>query len=114
MTDRSGDPTDLQVLINSGHMSLNESTEHDAHVQVKHSLRHVAHMLTRVEVHFHDINGPKHGIDKRVLIEARIRGQDPVVAENDADNWHDAIKGASEKLERVLRHHLGKLEDKRR
>jgi ribosome-associated translation inhibitor RaiA len=36
------------------------------------------------------------------------------VAENDAQDWHAAIKGAAEKLERVLQHQLGKLEDKRR
>ncbi len=114
MTDRSGDALDLQVIINTGHFSLKQETEHDAHVQVKHILRHVASMLTRVEIHFHDVDGPKHGVDKRVLIEGRIRGKDPVVAENDARDWHAAIKGAAEKLERVLQHQLGKLEDKRR
>lgn len=114
MTDRTGDATDLQVIINPGHVNLTDAVEHEAHVQVKHALRHVAHMLTRVEVNFHDINGPKQGIDKRVLLEARIRGQDPQVAENEAGDWHAAIKGAAEKLERVLRNHFGKMEDKRR
>lgn len=114
MTDRSGDALDLQVLIHSGHMHLTENTEHDAHVQVKHILRHVAHQLTRVEIHFHDINGPKHGVDKRVLIEARIRGKDPVTADCDAADWRLAVKGAAEKLERVLQSMFGKLEDKKR
>lgn len=114
MTDRTSDALELQVLIHSGHMHLNEKNEHEAHVQVKHILRHFAQQLTRVEVHFHDINGPKHGVDKRILLEARIRGQDPVTAEESSDNWHLAIKGAAEKLERVLRAHFGKLEDKKR
>lgn len=114
MTDRTGDATDLQVLIHCADGKLRDENEHDAHVQIKHILRHVAHMLTRVEAHFHDINGPKQGIDKRVLIEARVRGQDPVVAEENSDQWHLAVKGAAEKLERALRHQFGKLEDKKR
>jgi len=114
MTDRTGDATELQVIVNSGNLDLSDAVEHEAHVQVKHALRHVAHMLTRVEVNFHDVNGPKQGVDKRILLEARIRGQDPQVTEHQAAEWHDAIKGASDKLERALRKHFEKLEDKRR
>lgn len=114
MTDRTTDAVNLQVIINAPDIKLGDALEHETHVQIKHILRHVAHQLTRVEAHFDDQNGPKQGNDKRVLLEARIRGQDPIVAEDVSDDWYASVKSAAEKLERALRHHFGKLEDKKR
>lgn len=59
--------------------------------------------ITRLEVHLGDENGKKEGgDDKRCLLEARIKGQNPVVVTQHADTLHKAVKGAIDKLTVVL------------
>jgi ribosomal subunit interface protein len=71
--------------------------------------------VTSVQVHLHDDNGPKKGdLDFRCLMEARLNGLKPVAVSQHADNLHQAINGAADKLERALDSHLGKLEDRKR
>jgi ribosome-associated translation inhibitor RaiA len=76
-------------------------------------LERYADRLTRVDVFLHDENGGKGGVDKRCVLEARPRGLDPVAAEDEAEQVHEAVAGAVGKLERMLEHRFGKLEDQR-
>jgi len=72
--------------------------------------------ITSVQVHLHDDNGPdKKGADDfRCLMEARLAKLKPVAVSQRADNLHQAINGAGEKLGRALDSALGKLEDRKR
>lgn len=66
--------------------------------------------ITRIEVHFSDENGAKGGDnDKRCLIEARLKGLNPVTASNHASNLDDALSGAIDKMASVLDSTLSKL-----
>lgn len=65
--------------------------------------------LTRVEAHLKDLNGPKGGVDKHCMLEARPRGLDPVTAEANATDAYDVVREAAGKLEKVLDKRLGKL-----
>jgi len=76
--------------------------------------RHFPDRLTRVEVFLKDVNGPKGGLDKHCTMEARPRGLDPVVAEAQSDDAYASIKVASERLEKVLSHQIGRLTKQRR
>jgi hypothetical protein len=58
--------------------------------------------LTRVEVHLSDVNGPKGGIDSRCVLEARAPGKQPVAVTNDALTVDASVKGAVEKMGRLL------------
>jgi hypothetical protein len=58
--------------------------------------------LTRVEVHLSDVNGPKGGIDCRCALEARAAGRKPFAVTNDAGTPDAAVKGAVEKMGRLL------------
>ena len=70
--------------------------------------------ITRVEVHLHDENGSKHGIDdKRCLMEARLAGHQPLVASHDAATLDEAITGAATKLEHILEHLIDKIGHKK-
>ena len=66
----------------------------------------------RVEVYVQDINGHKHGVDKRCSIEASLDGHAPVTAEHKATSVDEAVSGAVDKLMRGLEHTLGRLRDK--
>jgi ribosome-associated translation inhibitor RaiA len=80
---------------------------------VNSALRHYSEQVTRVEVHLNDINADKGGLDKRCLVEVRIAGQSPLVAEAIGGDLYGVITEACSKVGRVVSHHLDKLHDRR-
>jgi ribosome-associated translation inhibitor RaiA len=76
---------------------------------VSHALDRYKSQLTRVEVHLGDENGArKSRDDKRCVMEARLEGRQPVAATDHADTLEQAIRGAADKLVRLLGNQLGK------
>ncbi len=68
--------------------------------------------LTRLDVHFSDINGRKAGVmDKQCAIEARLNGKPPLAARALGDNYELALKGAIEKLMASLERITGKMKN---
>jgi hypothetical protein len=67
--------------------------------------------LTRVEVHLSDVNGPKGGPDCRCALEARAAGRQPVAVTNDAGTADAAVKGAVDKMGRLLGTTFGRAGD---
>jgi hypothetical protein len=78
---------------------------------VEAGLSHYKKRLTRVEVHLSDVNGPKGGPDCRCALEARAAGRQPVAVTNDADTPDAAVKGAVEKMRRMLQTTFGREDD---
>jgi hypothetical protein len=77
-------------------------------------LGHLASQITRVEVHLTDENAGKRGPDdKRCVMEARLQGRKPQAVTHNAETVEQAIKGAADKLRRVLDSSLGRLDDAR-
>ncbi|MDY3563703.1 HPF/RaiA family ribosome-associated protein [Gemmata sp. JC673] len=70
--------------------------------------------LTRVEAHLSDVNGPKSGPDARCTLEARAAGLQPVAVTSDAHTPDEAVKGAVEKMDRLLESALDRLNDANR
>ena len=71
--------------------------------------------ITRLEIHVNDLNSHKGGAtDKRCQIEARPAGLDPVSASHEAGDVESAVRGAAQKLVRLLDALFGRLEDSRR
>lgn len=72
--------------------------------------------ITSVQVHLHDDNSPgKGGVDDfRCLMEARLAGSKQLAVSHHADNMHQAINAAADKLTRALDAHFGRLEDRQR
>lgn len=60
--------------------------------------------LTRVEIHFSDLNSSSKGghADKRCMLEARPRGRDPIAIDSVADTFYDAASDAAGKMKRAL------------
>jgi ribosome-associated translation inhibitor RaiA len=103
----------MQIQIHSQDPSLPAAFRTFAEEKISTTLQHLAERLTRVEVHFKDLNGQKGGIDKRCVMEARPRGMDPVVVEHDAAEAREALVHASGKLERALRTRFERLAEGR-
>lgn len=76
--------------------------------KVRRKLKRFEDRLSRVEVHVADVNGPKGGGDKRVSIEARPAGHEPVAVHAEAKRIDAAVMLAADKAARALDHSLGK------
>lgn len=95
--------TDNQIKSDS---EANERLEE----RVRGRLQRYAERLTRVELYVSDIDGPRSGAnDKRVRLEARPNGLDPIIVTDDADTIDAAVTGAADKAARVLERVFGKL-----
>lgn len=82
--------------------------------RVRTKLRRFEQRLTHVEVHVADVNGPKGGAgDKRVSLEARGAGCDPVAVHADAERIDNAVALAADKAARALDHALGRRGDRK-
>ncbi len=68
--------------------------------------------LTRLEVHFGDINGPRGGADIRCMIEARPRSGDPLTVTAEAADLDAAAREASSKMLSRLDTHFGKTDQR--
>lgn len=106
----------MQIQVNTD-THIDGSKGLTAHVEavVERTLRHVRDHVTRVEVHLSDENAGKAGAgDKRCLIEARLLHHPPVAVAHVADNLHQTIDAAADKLKAALQATLGRIADTRR
>lgn len=100
----------MQILINTDHhIEGHEALSAWATSEVKNSLTRHSDHITRVEVHLTDENGNKSGQeDKRCVMEARLQGRQPLAVTQHAENFHQAITGATDKLNRLIASTLGR------
>jgi ribosome-associated translation inhibitor RaiA len=101
----------MKIQINTGH-NINSSVGMVRHIEevVESTLGHLADRITRIEVHISDENNTKGGdTDKRCLMEARLRGHQPIAVSHEAETIGQAIGGAADKLKSSLDHTLGRL-----
>lgn len=81
--------------------------------RVRDKLGRFEQRLTHVEVHVADANGQKgNGGDKKVSIEARPSGHQPVAAHAEAARIDTAVTAAADKIVRALDHTFGRLSDR--
>jgi hypothetical protein len=81
----------------------------DTEGEVKAVLARHLDSVTRVEVHLGDENGGKGGsADKRCTVEARPEGRRPVAVTHHAASTAEALRGALQKLARLLERQAGK------
>ncbi len=104
----------MQFLLRTdNHLPNSEELTDKVRDEVEGALAERYHgQVRRVEVYLQDLNGHKHGIDKRCSIEVSLSGHSPVAAEHKSVSVDDAVTGAVDKVLRVLEHTIGKLQDR--
>lgn len=81
---------------------------------IEQALERFSEHVTRVEVHLSDENGDKSGQhDQRCMLEARLKGRQPVAVTDHAATLEQAVHGAAQKLAHLLDSTLGRLHDHR-
>jgi ribosome-associated translation inhibitor RaiA len=106
----------MQIQLNTdNHLVGSEDLALQVDGQLRHALQRFSERITRVEVHLNDVNsGEKSGDDKRCMLEARLRGLNPMSVTHEAASIDLAVNGATDKLVRALDKVVGKLDASRR
>ncbi len=104
----------MKIQVNTdNHIAGSEELTEQAKATVEGTLGHLAEHITRVEVHLSDENSDKGGShDKRCMVEARLKGHQPIAVTDEAETISLAIDGAAGKIKRSLDHTLGRLNDR--
>jgi len=98
------------IQFNAKDTKLSESFRNDLSAALEADLDNFMEHISRLEVHLSDENGKKHGPnDKRCLLEARLNGRKPIAVTDFANNYEQAVSGASTKLVNALTTVFGKL-----
>lgn len=81
---------------------------------VEDALSRFSDQITRIEVHLSDANSARKGgnDDMRCLIEARLKGRQPIAVTENAATISLAVDNAVDKLGRLIENTLGRLRDK--
>jgi len=101
----------MQIQINTdrnieGHEALAEQVRSE----VEDALDRYRAQVSRVEVHLSDENAGKSGQrDKRCMIEARLKGRQPIAVTDEADSIAQAVQGATGRLTRLIATQLGRV-----
>lgn len=76
--------------------------------QLAFALSHAGDSIIRLTVRLSDINGPRGGVDKRCLIEARLKQTPALVIEDVDTDLYVAIDRAAERAGRTLARRLAR------
>jgi hypothetical protein len=98
----------MKIQVNFGNIAYSGVLDERIREEITDGLGRFAERITRVEVHLADLNGPRGGDDKRVLIEARLAGDKPFVVEEVGDDIYDVVVAAAGKLARATKRRLGR------
>lgn len=88
---------------------------HELHFSnlISSSLERFQSHISRIEVHLSDENGAKEGLqDKLCKLEARIEGQQPLLASSKGKTIEIAVSGAIAKLKTSLNSTIGRMQNK--
>jgi ribosomal subunit interface protein len=105
----------IQVETDNHIEGRQELTTHVESVIREAAERYLDH-VTHVEAHLGENTGANKssGHDMRCLLEARVTGVKNLAVSHEAENLHQAIKGAATKLRHALDSSVGKLQDRQR
>jgi len=103
----------MKIQINTDrHISGNQEMIETFSDIVSSSLKRFSERITRIELHFSDENSKKKGLnDIKCVLEARLKGMEPVAVTDHSDSVEASLNGALNKMTSVLDSILGKLKN---
>jgi ribosomal subunit interface protein len=99
----------MQIQINASDVKSSDAIATHVVERIEAAIGRWADHVTRVEVHLHDVNGHKSGVDKSCKMEVRLKHHQPLAVEDIADDLYEAVRGAAKKLSTRVQRTLEKL-----
>ena len=72
------------------------------------ALERLADDVHSIDVFLKDVNGPKGGVDKQVLVRAHLRNRQQLVIETAGQNLYAAVRRSAKRLKKAVRRSLDK------
>ncbi|WP_027419601.1 HPF/RaiA family ribosome-associated protein [Crocinitomix catalasitica] len=100
----------MTIQINTDNNIKSDAAQQDYfNTQISEALERFDSHITRIEVHLKDENGKKDGVnDKVCVLEARLKGKQPVAVTKNAETIELAVFGAIDKMKAVVESAVGK------
>ena len=99
----------MNITIRTQHFDVSHAIQSFVRNKVESALARFHDEVLSVDVFLSDINGPKGGQDKRVVIRIQLRRRHQIAVESLHDDLYAAISSSSKKARRVVRRKLRKL-----
>lgn len=99
----------MTITIRAQHFELSQALQDFVLNKMESALTRFGDDVLSADVFFSDINGPKGGPDKRVVIRVQLRHRHQVTVESLHHDLYIAISKGSGKVRRVVRRKLRKL-----
>jgi ribosome-associated translation inhibitor RaiA len=101
----------MKILLNTDNNILgNEEMREPLIAAIANAFDRFSKHLTRIEVKISDENGDKNsGLDKRCVIEVRLKGMQPLVVTSHGDTIENAVDKAMDKMKTSLDSVMGRL-----
>jgi ribosome-associated translation inhibitor RaiA len=101
----------MKIQFNTGkNVSGSEELRTSLTYLISEGLSRFNDQITRLEVHLSDEDGNKDGLnDKQCMLEARLKGRQPIAVTDHAGTYEEAVSGALDKLKTSLKTILGRL-----
>ena len=105
----------MQIQIRTdNNINVNDSRATELKSIVTHAMRHCSSHITRIEMHLSDVNGVRAGEnDKSCVMEVRLEHRKPMAATEESNTVSESVKGAADKLARMVKNTLERAADKR-
>ena len=98
----------MNITIKAQHFELSDAIRDFAHSKMESALSRFGDDVLSVDVFCTDVNGPKGGPDKRVVMRIQLRHRHQVTVESLHHDLYNAISKCSGKARRVVRRKIRK------
>ena len=92
----------MHIDIQTRGFTLTEGLRSHCERRMRFALGPSSSRLSAISVRLTDVNGPRGGVDKRVIIKATLPGAPPVVVGHDEPDIYVAIGRAADRISRTL------------
>ena len=104
----------MNIKISAQGLRMEAATGAFVREQVYSALQRFEEQVVSVDAFLKDINGPKGGIDKQVLIRVRLRNRQVIATEITRANLRAAVVVVTRKAKRAVRRSLKKSQQRHR
>lgn len=98
----------MNTHIHTQGFELTSAIEQHTQTQLQFHLANFSAHIVAADVFLRDINGPKGGPDKKVLIRVQLRSKITVTIERTRSNLYTAVSTAARQAKRAVRRNLNK------
>lgn len=93
----------MNIRIESQGFELRDLDDETARDQLVSALGRLCESILFVDVFMRDVNGPKGGVDKQVLVRVSLRGRGAVAVEARRADWQAALANCARRARRSVR-----------